>query len=94
MSHPSPWIFNYCVSILSNKLLIQSDLTFDGFSPQNRDRGLLVGDAINMIGSVGVNPNDGRLLQVFVTQTVPYTSTGDHLNPAQIRGDQPNTQIS
>jgi len=69
-------------------------LTFDGFPPQHRDRGLLVGDSFDVIGPVWVDPDDRRLLQVLVTQAVPHVSARANLNPAHTRVQQPYTQIS
>ena len=68
-------------------VLSVEEITFDRLPPQNRDRGLLVGDSLDMEGAVGVNPDDRRLLEVLVTQTVPTLPGRNLLNNDRLEQD-------
>ena len=68
-------------------VLSVEEITFDRLPPQNRDRGLLVGDSLDMEGAVGVDPDDRRLLEVLVTQTVPPLPGRNLLNNDRLEQD-------
>ena len=68
-------------------VLSVEEITFDRLPPQNRDRGLLVGDSLDMVGAVGVDPDDRRLLEVLVTQTVPPLPGRNLLNNDRLEQD-------
>lgn len=59
--------------------------TFHWFPPQNWNRGLLVRNTLNIVGAIGIYPDNGSLFKVLMSQTVPPIATLNGLNSVRFQ---------